>query len=522
MQSFRIKPILGLVNNVAHNDPVLFKPFDGGAATHCVDCENIDLKATVNSCTKAPGKTEWSNSANAQATKCLGLFELKGDDHIFFDNGKMYVYDSSRDPVEKAHGTPVTMANDDADLYSMIQYGDEIIWTDFAEHEPYHWANGDANFVEFQTTSSYQCRYLELFQRVMLAYTTETNGDIEIRWTSRLPTAGSENIDAGNQLYKETNEPITGIKAMTSNRCMLYDDRAITAIDYYPNYTTPFAMTTLVTNGGSANHHSIIPVSGRHFLFSPQYGFCAYAGTTEFPFGGRPISEPIESTIATINQNYYNKIVGTFLPQLNQLVWAVPLDGVTSPSHLLIFDLSNGNWIIEEKASRFIDNWKVTSDIVWSDLSGLGYTTWSDFGQLQWGELFSSAQQLVLGDTDGKTYYSAGDSDDGNDYEGFRIEPILPLTSNGDKTLLTEVWFSFSRGGDFSIDLYHRSGDTVYETQSAGWTALDPISCNSPANAVAYTAKHGRYHQLKWGTDKKNERFAVDEIVLKHVPQGPY
>ena len=525
MQSFKIRPVLGLIDVVAQDDPVLFKPFEGGAITHCVECSNIDFKRIRQSCSKSFGRAEYSNTATAQKTACMGLFELKGSsatDHIFFDNGRMYVYDASRDPAAIDHGTPVVMEDDD-NMYSMIQYGDDIIWTDFAEHQPYHWANGDATFVEFQTTSAYKCRYLELFQqRVIMAHTTEINGDIEIRWSSRIPTAGSENYSASAQLYKETNEPITGIRTMGNNRCFLYDDKAISSIDYYPDYSTPFGLTTLVTNGGGAGHHSIIATGGRHFLFSSQYGFCEYHGNTQFPANGAPISDPIESIIATINQNYYGSIVGTFLPQTNSLAWTVPLYGVADPSHILIYDLLTKNWTIENKQARYIDNWFVTSNLIWNNLAGLGYTTWEDFGNLEWGELISSAQQLVLGNTDGKLYYSTGDSDDGADYEGYRIEPVINFGQTGRRALLLEIWFSIVSGGDFKINLWHRSGDTVYETINGGWTELSGIDCNNPNNAVAYLSETNRFHQIKWGTGKQNERFGVNEIVFKYVPQGQY
>jgi hypothetical protein len=51
---------------------------------------------------------------------------------------------------------------------------------------------------------------------------------------------------------------------------------------------------------------------------------------------------------------------------------------------------------------------------------------------------------------------------------------------------------------------------------------LNSVSHNDPQNSVIYTNKMNRWHQIKWGTGKKNERFGVSAIEFKYVSQGRY
>jgi hypothetical protein len=76
--------------------------------------------------------------------------------------------------------------------------------------------------------------------------------------------------------------------------------------------------------------------------------------------------------------------------------------------------------------------------------------------------------------------------------------------------------------GNYSLDVYYRGADTVGGCEGAAWLQLDAVSCNTPSNAVCYTAQNNRYHQLKWGTDAANEAFSVNAIEFKFVPQGNY
>ena len=90
------------------------------------------------------------------------------------------------------------------------------------------------------------------------------------------------------------------------------------------------------------------------------------------------------------------------------------------------------------------------------------------------------------------------------------------------RDLLLELWFSLGFHGNYSIDIYHRSGDTEAETAAAAWTSKGTISCNDPANAVLYLAESARVHQIKWQTDAADERFSVNDIVFKYMPQSSY
>ena len=140
-----------------------------------------------------------------------------------------------------------------------------------------------------------------------------------------------------------------------------------------------------------------------------------------------------------------------------------------------------------------------------------------------WGDFVTETPRLVLSNTDGQIYYRGGEDDAGSDFNGYRIEPILDFGSPEDKDLLLEIWFALSGGmGSYSLYVSYRGGDTVGEVVNSGWTNLTEVSADSPSNAVCRLAKTNRYHQIKWGTDAKNETFEVNAIEFKYVRQGRY
>jgi hypothetical protein len=537
MESFRILPILGLKTNVPENDLSLFKTVaENVAATYCVDGINFSMTRNMNATTKGYGKIKWSNTASATAQNCLGLFELYDAGNRSFwmmagDNaskGRVFRFDSSRDPERISnvvgHSGAVEFAFHNTDLYSCIQYGSNLIMSDHGEHTPYFADYNDTALVKLLSSGTeFTGRYLELFQRrIILAYTDQTNGDIEIRWSEALPTPGSMAIAAGNQLYKPDDNSITGIKRFGQNSCFLYGEDSIDSIDYYPNYLTPFAIRNMVSGNGATGHHGIINTGDTHYFLNRNYGFVDYRGGTQFPASGKPISYDIEDLVSTINPNYYNTIVGTFISNKNTLVWSVPLYGVSKPSHLLYYYIPEGKWFIENNSVRFIMKWTSNDSLIWNNLSGMGYTDWNDFGTSSFTDYITTQQNLMISDSDGFVYAKAGEADNDLDFEGYRVEPVMNFSGDGGFCLLNEIWFNFVEQGSFSIYCLYRGGDTVSECTGSSWQTLDSLSVNNPQNAVIYLNKNNRWHQIKWGTRLKNERFGVSAIEFKYVPQGKY
>ena len=107
------------------------------------------------------------------------------------------------------------------------------------------------------------------------------------------------------------------------------------------------------------------------------------------------------------------------------IVWVVPSGGGTSPDKLFCFDMVTGQWTIEAKPVWFIDAWTLSTTTTWQNLIDLGYTTWEDFGSLMWGDFVTETPRLVMSGTNGQVYFRGGESDDGSDFDGYRIEPVL-------------------------------------------------------------------------------------------------
>lgn len=371
MEEFSIIPVLGRKVDVPQNDPSLFMDVGGLIATHDVGGINFDLSRKRHACAKANGYSQWSAAANATATNCLGLFELydgTNRDHVMFDAGKIYVYDSSRTPIATTCAG-VTL-KDDTDLYSMIRVGAYIVVTDWAENTPYKWKNADAGFTALiNGGTAYKFRYLVNFaRRVIGLYCTDDTGapDLSIRWSSAWPSTAitSMTFAATDQLYIPNDDPIVGGATMGTEKCFIYCENSIQQLVYYSDYATPFRCFTVVPKKGAVNHHSIVNLGDRHLFFNREYGFMEYRGGND----AVPISDDIENDVHDMIWDNANLIVGTYVPVMRCAVWTVPMVSSGTPNRLLFYHIDTKQWWWMDRSFRYLDYWQSYSSYKWQDL----------------------------------------------------------------------------------------------------------------------------------------------------------
>jgi hypothetical protein len=87
-------------------------------------------------------------------------------------------------------------------------------------------------------------------------------------------------------------------------------------------------------------------------IFLSREGFrVIQRGDTDVVSGSsQPISDPILSTIRRINFAHANKAVSAIHETIYHC--AVPMDGATENTHIISFDLTNGNWYLNTWAAR--------------------------------------------------------------------------------------------------------------------------------------------------------------------------
>ncbi len=570
----RLVPILGLKTDVPEDDASLFKFIgENVALTHDTNGQNVDYERQRNSCSKAFGYAKWSNTATGTPSRCHGLFELDDGtnrDNIMFEAGRFFYFDGTPDPVQvntayldysnlasgpaaadetitgdttatqatvvtgvsAASGTlyikdvtggtgnfsatesltfsggasadcdsviqTTSFNNADNENYCAIRYGSYIIFSDYGAQTPQLWYNGEANLTNLITGTNatlYKFRYLtEWYLYIIGLYSNQTNGDLDIRWTSQLPTWNNLTFPSANQLWKPGNDSIAGVSKLGANALLLYGTESISKFDYYPSASSPFGISPLLQGQGTASHHSIINAQGANWFFNKNYGFVRYVGGSRI-VAQDIISQDIEDVIADIDSRYYEGIVGVYLPRSQRLAWAIPQGAATTPSHIIYYDIASGTWSKEVKAFRYLDAWTRTA-----------------------GE----HQKLVMANANGFVYSSEGNDADGGAWDGHRIEPVLHFGLPEHKKLLSEIWLGIVSGGNYSIDISWRGGDTVKELLAQSWASLGSISLNNPDPPLLYCEKSARFHQLKWGTDAKDEDYSVNWIDLHFTDQGRY
>jgi len=540
MKTFTIMPLLGRRTDVPPDDARCFRfpnPENPGLCyTHDVGGINFDLTRQKRSCVKSKGKAIWSNTANATTSNCLGLFELNDGtnrNHVYVDGGNIYIYDSSRDPAEMKDVGDTAFASDATDIFSFERIGDYFVFADRAEHTPYMWKHGEANLLKFIGASGgteYKFRYLVSFSRRLLGlYSDQTDGKIDIRYSKAWPDTAIGHADMGfpaaNQLWVPNDDTIVGGATMGLGNCFVYCDDSIQQIVYYPDYDNPFQIFTIVPkNAGIAGHQSIVNLGDRHFVYSTKYGFCEYRGGRTFPYG-KPISDPIEEDIAGINEDYTHLIQGVYIPVDRRIVWTVPANASSISNRLFFYDVDTKNWEIEDKTAQYVDRWRIRSTYTWNTLTtdyGAG-ATWNEPGGVAWSYFAAIKDVLMFGKDDGIAYYRTAESDSGSDFDGYRVEPILSFGNPRRLDSIHEIWFSIAEMGNFSIDVYHRSGETVGEIENADWSSVGSISANTPSEPkIDINTNMSRLHQIKWGCNLKNEKFNVNRITIKYNEGSVY
>ena len=441
-------------------------------------------------------------------------------------DGDVYRYNSSRNPVEVADSGSTAFASDSSDLYSFIRYGSYMVFTDRAEHEPYCADHNDSALIKLISGgTAFKFRYLESFaRRIIGAYSDQTNGNIEIRWSNANPTPNSDcEFAAGNQLFIPNDDPITGIKKMGNNACYVYCEDSINRLDYYVNYSAPFGFTTTADGQGATNHHSIVNENSINYFYNKNYGFCAYNGGSQVT----PISRDIENWTRDIKVSATPYIVGAALPYKNTIAWTVPLEAASTPNAILLYDYIDNKWTRRDFTVHYLSPIVRASDVTWTKLTTeLGYTTWESLGALRWTDLVNEQPAIAVSATDGKLYALSTESDADSDYDGYRVEPALMLGGLNNHSTLFEIWFSIVSGGAFSLYVHYRSGDTEKEIRAAPWTILDEVSLDDPTDAACYVnglaQKSSRLHQIKWGTDSENEQFVVNTIEFLYESEERY
>lgn len=530
LQTFTIIPVLGRKTDVPPDDPSLFESAgEGVALTHDVGGVNFDLVRKTNACTKSKGYAVLDSAANSQASRTMGLFELESAnvrDHIMFDNGKAFIFnrlanDNTWDLTEDVNST--TFANSEEQLYSIIRVGAYMVFSDFGQHQAYKWQHNEGYLTPLIASGTvYRARYLMVFQRrVIFMYTDQANGDIDVRWSSPWPATAIINLTVSdsNQLYIPNDDTIAGGATLGHDNAYVYCKNSIQQLIYYPDYATPFRLVTIVPQQGCTGHHSIVNMGDRHFVFNRNFGFCMWNGATSFPT--QIISKDIDADVRGITKDYYDRIYGTYIPLTRQAVWAVPMDGASSNTHLWFYNIDTGQWTIEDKPMRCIDSWRIYDSLTWVQLQSIYAPSaglWSEITG-RWPDYQPLKEYPVYSNTNGRVYKHTGEDLADSALDGYRIEPIGDFGNKLRRDQLKEIWFNLNAVGAFNIHVYHRSGDTCGEVEDANWTTLDTIDCDSPTNAYINVNKTGRLHQIKWRTNSKDEKFQVNSIIFKYLPE---
>jgi len=210
------------------------------------------------------------------------------------------------------------------------------------------------------------------------------------------------------------------------------------------------------------------------------------------------VSEGIQSDTFTTQSNF--KYLVSF--------WIYPDDIRTGGAEQIYYTaVRNGDdsgWATSESwTTTTVDKW-IKVSFEYTESSGGAGAYLIVYGQYDSGQAY--------------TYY-VDDVSISESLNGYRIEPVTHMGHEHRKKLLKEIYFNIENTGDWNIDVYHRGGSTVGEVLAASWTNLGTVSCNSSARPYLQVnningARNAKYHQIKWGNDRRDEPFQVGSLDL--------
>lgn len=383
-----------------------------------------------------------------------------------------------------------------------IRVGDYVVFTDRGSSIPYKWKHGDTYITPLDVkggdgSSGYKFRYLASFaRRVIGAYCSNDSApEISYRWSTDWPATAISNLyfPSTYQNFVDTDDPIVGIHNIGVDQCYIYSTRSVSELGIYRDYDATQKIRSYIAlpGVGAINHQSIVNVWNYHIFPNEFYGMmkldCAKRA--------EPISQDIDSDFQDVKwDKMKDYCVGRFIPYLNCAVWTMPMVSNDTPNRLLFYHTETQQWFWEDKVFYFLDQW---------------------YDSDEW--------KLMLSGTDGHVYsyggYATTNSAQPANLDGYRIEPIMDFGNPWIPKRVTEVGFEVITGGDYTIDLSWRGGDSVKEVMAASWTSVGTLNINSPSEPFISFDQNHKLHQMKWGTNGDSEDFQVNKVRVGYYMQ---
>lgn len=240
------------------------------------------------------------------------------------------------------------------------------------------------------------------------------------------------------------------------------------------------------------------------------------------------ISNPVEKTVKAIETNYADNIRSTYIPDINQVWFAVTTDSSNNSGNFpdtlatnnTVICMSQGKWGIYEASFTAFGEWNNVFDYTWDMFDEI-----AEFQELTWDDMSQSWDDAMSGDYEyvgiGATY--SGDEANAvmiyNNYSSMTNSFVIKLdpSDGGDvytKKRILSIEPYFDTTVNDSISMYYRY-DNVSEWQYLGEVSID----NASGMTVPFVAADivGRNIQLK--LESSNYMKFVGAVV-SYVPFG--
>lgn len=283
------------------------------------------------------------------------FFDSSTEYLVVVRNGIIYVLDSTYATVGSSYNNATSNNGSTSNRASFAQIADKLFISTGGNNEKLvqiSMATGSPVFsLSTETLYAHRLMVAQNFRLFSVANATTSVATNSSIYTSGFlpftPTvfSGAVSFDVGQDY-----DDITALVAGTDFLLYVFKERSCYAIGTAPTSTTStptassdFTIRQLSRDIGCVSARTVVQIGNDTFFLSRDgvrtlQRTLADGMTAIQP----PISEPINDVIERINWNYAHTATAVYRDR--KYILALPLDGATAPSHIVVFDTAAGGW----------------------------------------------------------------------------------------------------------------------------------------------------------------------------------
>jgi hypothetical protein len=291
------------------------------------------------------------------------------------------------------------------------------------------------------------------FKGYLLALDVVESGDRDRRKIRHSALYNGESWSSSNYIYLKTStDPIITGSRMR-DRAIIYKERSISLLDYIGGSLLFDLIENYINGIGPASIDSVCEWGQdgeRHFILAQDTKIYTFDGIDHFH-----ISQNIDSVLQNINPTYKNLISSVAIPDLNKIMWAVPLGSDQTCKTLIIYDVLERSFWVKYNEPIAINSFgksKLEDTVTWDTLP---FTSWDEWSWDSWDtrNVVANSASTLVGCADGYVRRLTEGLDDDGEAIASYYQQAFNNIDGSDETLkqVSKIYIEVKNVGSGSV-----------------------------------------------------------------------